>query len=432
MRLVSTLVILALMLVASGSTNSKISDLVFPDSLLDVDVTVYKPTSMKDKLGLRLAGLKRRFTGQPVVETTLVAEAPNPMHARPRSTASKLLGRISFFKGGGGAKKKLLVLMSDTGGGHRASAQALDQALQDQYPGKIDVQIMDIWTDHAGWPYNNFVPMYRYLAKHPLLWRGFYIYGMFPPTKLYTEIDSKRTSYKKFRKAIEDADPDFVVSMHPLCQLMPISIVKEMNAKRASDRPRIPFVTIVTDLGSAHSTWFDRRADAVFVPSEEVLKIALAQGMPSGKILLKGLPIRPSFWKAALPKNTIRKTLGIPERVKTVLLMGGGDGVGKLGKIAVEVANNLQKLDMKSQLIVICGHNKKMTEKLSEKLKSTASMEVMIKGFVNNVDEFMTSSDLLITKAGPGTIAESMIRGLPLVISSYLPGQVYIYADIAF
>ncbi|KAJ1424406.1 hypothetical protein B484DRAFT_331242 [Ochromonadaceae sp. CCMP2298] len=342
-----------------------------------------------------------------------------------KGTASKLLSNLSFFKGGGGAKKRILVLMSDTGGGHRASAQALDQAFQDQYPGKIDVQIMDIWTDHAQWPYNKFVPMYRYLAKRPLLWRGFYLWGMFPPTKLYTEVDSKRTSYNRFKRAMEDADPDFVVSVHPLCQLMPISIVKEMNAKRAPGKVRIPFVTIVTDLGSAHSTWFDRRADAIFVPSEEVLKIALQQGMPPGKILMKGLPIRPSFWKAALPKKTIRKTLGIPERVKTVLLMGGGDGVGKLGNIAVEVANNLQKLDMKSQLIVICGHNKKMLTQLSEKLQPTANLDVMIKGFVDNVDEFMTASDCLITKAGPGTIAESMIRGLPLVISSYLPGQEY-------
>jgi UDP-N-acetylglucosamine:LPS N-acetylglucosamine transferase len=120
--------------------------------------------------------------------------------------------------------------------------------------------------------------------------------------------------------------------------------------------------------------------------------------------------------------------------VKTVLLMGGGDGVGKLGNIAVEVANNLQKLDMKvhtiicvylficvymyvcmyvcmyyicqyaymhkcsrltptqSQLIVICGHNKKMLAQLSEKLQPTANLDVMIKGFVDNVDEFMTGT----------------------------------------
>eukprot|EP00600_Ochromonadales_sp_CCMP1393_P015312 CAMPEP_0175033728 /NCGR_PEP_ID=MMETSP0005-20121125/22187_1 /TAXON_ID=420556 /ORGANISM="Ochromonas sp., Strain CCMP1393" /LENGTH=415 /DNA_ID=CAMNT_0016294431 /DNA_START=505 /DNA_END=1753 /DNA_ORIENTATION=+ len=320
--------------------------------------------------------------------------------------------------------------MSDTGGGHRASAQALDQALQEQHPGKIDVNIMDIWTDHAPFPYNRFVPMYRYLAKHPILWRGMYAYGKFPPTKLFQEVDSRRVCYKRFKRAIEDADPDFVVSVHPLCQLIPISIVQEMNRKRSPEKPRIPFVTIVTDLGSAHSTWFDRRADAVFVPSTEVRDIARRCGYPASKILMKGLPIRPSFWKESQPKDAVRKTLGMADHMKTVLLMGGGDGVGGLGNIAAEVTNKLKKLDLKSRLIVICGHNAKMTQQLTQKLRPDPDhVDVMVKGFVDNIDEYMSASDCLITKAGPGTIAESMIRGLPLIISSYLPGQVLITSE---
>ena len=58
-------------------------------------------------------------------------------------------------------KKKVLILMSDTGGGHRASAIAIDRALQELYPRRMDVDIIDIWTDHAGWPFNRFVPSYR-------------------------------------------------------------------------------------------------------------------------------------------------------------------------------------------------------------------------------------------------------------------------------
>jgi 1,2-diacylglycerol 3-beta-galactosyltransferase len=379
------------------------------------------------------------------------------------------------LKGGSNSKKKLLILMSDTGGGHRASAQALDQALKEQYPGRIDVSIMDIWTDHAKWPFNKFVPVYRYLAKHPLLWRGFYAYGLFPPTKLFTELDSQRACYGNFKRAIEAADPDFVVSVHPLCQLMPISIVREMNRKRVGIKPRIPFVTVVTDLGSAHTCWFDRRADAVYVPSEAVRDIALRNYIPANKILMKGLPIRPRFWRPAPPKAIVRRALGLAQDVKTVLLMGGGDGVGGLGNIATEVASKLAALDLRTQLVVICGHNQKLREQLTQKLvtaparsangsdigsrlqalaplrllnrlqqsgsgtssvgKSTnvpvtalgarsGKFSVQVQGFVNSIDEWMGASDLLVTKAGPGTIAEAMTRGLPLVLSSYLPGQV--------
>ena len=33
-------------------------------------------------------------------------------------------------------------------------------------------------------------------------------------------------------------------------------------------------------------------------------------------------------------------------------------------------------------------------------------------------------SDLYVSQAGPGTIAEALIRGLPIVLNDYIPGQV--------
>ena len=160
------------------------------------------------------------------------------------------------------SKKKILILMSDTGGGHRASAEAIQQAIHEQYPRKFEVDVTDIWTVHAKWPFNQMVPYYRFLAKHPILWRAMYTYGLFPPTKTFTELWSWRSSFPAFENFIRSANPDLVVSVHPLCQLMPITIVKRMNEERKPEE-KIPFITVVTDLGGAHCTWFDRRVDAV-------------------------------------------------------------------------------------------------------------------------------------------------------------------------
>lgn len=399
--------------------------------------------SIKDKVGSVLGGSQ----GAKKISTSLVRIQPQlslnsrqpyvqQKHRTQRLVASNSLKSktlstsmtrlVSFFKGGSVNKKRLLVLISDTGGGHRASAQALDQAIQEQYPGKVDVQIMDIWTTHAAWPYNNFVPMYRYFAKRPILWRCLYTYATFPVTRRLQEIASWMTCYQKFQRAIEAADPDFVVSVHPLTQLMPLSIIRDMNTKRIHEgRPRIPFVTIVTDLGGAHDTWFDQRVDACYVPSEAVRDVALRNGLPAEKVIMRGLPIRPSFWKVAKAKENVRKSLGLPANGKTALLMGGGDGVGGLGLIATELHKKLLNLPFATQLIVICGHNKEVSNKLQKQLSEDPAHkhQVLVKGFVNNIDEYMTASDCLITKAGPGTIAESMIRGLPMVLSSYLPGQ---------
>ena len=448
-------------------------NLAFPSTLGEVDLAAEPPTLIREKIHATLSGIVG-------LRRNILPRSDHSQHNHVESSKTSInkrkFGPLSLLRSGGGnMKKKLLILMSDTGGGHRASAQALDQAIQERYPGKIDVNIMDIWTDHGKWPFNKCIPAYRFLAKRPLLWSAFYSYGLFTPTRLFTEFDSHRLCYKGFQQAIENANPDFVVSVHPLCQLMPLSIVREMNKKRPTDKPRIPFVTVVTDLGSAHPCWFDKRADAVYVPSEAVRDIALRNNIPSRKILLKGLPIRPSFWRQSPPKNIVRRLLGLAQYHKTVLLMGGGDGVGGLGSIASEVASRLSRLAFPTQLVVVCGHNNALQQQLTQKLLPTprqhinksgansntmskysplrfirnifnakftgtqddilhkeinnSKLKVVVKGFVSNVDELMGASDLLVTKAGPGTIAEAMTRGLPLILSSYLPGQVNVFTS---
>lgn len=330
-----------------------------------------------------------------------------------------------LFKGGFGnvrGKKKVLILMSDTGGGHRASAEALDLALNQLYPGKIEVEIVDIWTAFAPYPFNTFVTSYRFLAKHPLLWRAFYYYGSFPPTKVVTQLWSRSTCYEVFRRAIESSDPDMVVSVHPLCQHIPIPIVRKMNLGRDKSKRPISFVTVVTDLGGAHVTWFHKGVDACFVPSQAVKKIAMRVGINARKLIMHGLPIRSSFWTRGLSKEQVRRQLQLVEDRRTVLIMGGGDGVGGLIKITGAVVEKLGTLSAPSQVVVVCGRNRRATQQLRS-IDWPKNVNVVVRGFCDNVHEYMGAADCLVSKAGPGTIAEAMTRGLPIVISSYLPGQ---------
>ena len=55
---------------------------------------------------------------------------------------------------------KILVLMSDTGGGHRASAEALQGAWERLYPGQIQVEMLDVFTESGVFPYTHVVQMY--------------------------------------------------------------------------------------------------------------------------------------------------------------------------------------------------------------------------------------------------------------------------------
>lgn len=71
------------------------------------------------------------------------------------------------------------------------------------------------------------------------------------------------------------------------------------------------------------------------------------------------------------------------------------------------------------QMVVVCGNNEKAQKQL-EADQWGSGVNVQVMGFVYNMDEYMRASDAIVTKAGPGTIAEASICGLPCMLSSYL------------
>lgn len=81
------------------------------------------------------------------------------------------------------------ILMSDTGGGHRASANALRDAFDELYPGQIEVDIVDIFTEYGPfWPINAFVPIYKIMATYPILWQITYESGATPLGLWFNEL----------------------------------------------------------------------------------------------------------------------------------------------------------------------------------------------------------------------------------------------------
>lgn len=91
----------------------------------------------------------------------------------------------------------------------------------------------------------------------------------------------------------------------------------------------------------------------------------------------------------------------------------------------VNIASSLgQKLGIGSsspayQMVVVCGSNADAKAQISN-VEFGPGVKVSVQGFVNNMDEFMRASDALVTKAGPGTIAEASICGLPCMLFAYL------------
>ncbi|XWS70525.1 hypothetical protein CRYUN_Cryun03dG0055100 [Craigia yunnanensis] len=315
--------------------------------------------------------------------------------------------------------KKVLILMSDTGGGHRASAEAIKAAFNEEFGDDYQVFVTDLWSDHTPWPFNQLPKSYNFLVKHGSLWRMTY-YGSAPRVVHQSNFAATSTFIaREVAKGLMKYQPDIIISVHPLMQHVPLRILRAKGLLK-----KIVFTTVVTDLSTCHPTWFHKLVTRCYCPTAEVVKRALKAGLQPSQIKVYGLPVRPSFVKPVRPKIELRRELGMDEDLPAVLLMGGGEGMGPIEATARALGNALYDENLGEpigQILVICGHNKKLSSKL---LSIDWKIPVQVKGFVTKMEECMGSCDCIITKAGPGTIAEAMIRGLPIILSGYIAGQV--------
>jgi len=410
------------------------------------------------------------FLIAPITTTTLSPTRSSSVSEKPCSLSfsrrtSHLLGTKSNNVG------TVQILMSDTGGGHRASANALRDAFDELYPGKIKVDIVDIFTDYGPFfPLNAFVPIYKIMAEYPFLWAATYYWGASPLGLWMNELILETFCFEPFKDCMNRPScdtskrADMVVSVHPLTQDIPLRILNflDSDGKSRSEGRTTPFVTVVTDLGGAHPTWFNPGADKCFVPSDALYQSALDRQVRPEQIVQHGLPIRKGFWAEqssgtssrssgsgnffgnlfagfgssesgdpgavnGYEKSRVRDSLGLLQGIPTVLIVGGGDGMGGIieqanalgDKLNSEAASNGNEDEASFQMVVVCGKNENAKKALSGKAWGKG-VSVEVKGFVNNMDEWMRSSDVIVTKAGPGTIAEASICGLPCMLSSYL------------
>jgi 1,2-diacylglycerol 3-beta-galactosyltransferase len=209
------------------------------------------------------------------------------------------------------------------------------------------------------------------------------------------------------RSIIRNHPSDLVVTVHPLA----VSWILKALGK---NRP--PFITVVTDMVTTHALWFDTRSDLILVPTDIARQKAIQYGMQPEKVRVVGQPIARKYCLPGDDKAALREKLGWPQDKFTVLVVGGGDGMGPLGQTARAIADS--GLDV--ALVVVAGRNERLKTSLENK---HWSVPTLIYGFTKEMPDFMRAADTLVTKAGPGTIAEAFNTHLPIILFAKLPGQ---------
>ena len=209
------------------------------------------------------------------------------------------------------------------------------------------------------------------------------------------------------RKLVRQHPADLIVSVHPLA-LAPIL--------RALGKDRPPFITVVTDLVTTHALWYHHGVDLCLVPTEAARQRALILGMQPQKVKVVGLPVADRFCQPPGDRNALLARLNWPQDRQLILLVGGGDGLGPLEKAAHAISEACPS----AALVIVTGRNQALKTRLEG---YNWPIPTFVYGFVREMPDFMRAADFLVTKAGPGTISEALIAGLPMVIYSRLPGQ---------
>ena len=199
--------------------------------------------------------------------------------------------------------------------------------------------------------------------------------------------------------------PDMVVSLVP-------NFNRALFQSLQRALPGTPLVTILTDLADyPPHFWIEKQPQYLICGTQRAVEQAAATEYPSSRVFkTSGMILRPEFYNAP-DSNRIqeREGLGLHAHLPTGLVLFGGEGSNAMYSIAERLGNS--SLDL--QLIMICGRNKQLRERL-ENLKSRNT--ILLEGFTKEIPHYMRLADFFIGKPGPGSISEALQMMLPVIV----------------
>lgn len=303
---------------------------------------------------------------------------------------------------------KVLFLSASTGGGHTKAAEAIMESMEKKLSG-FNGQVVDT-LKHIS-PVIDKLVVGTYLntvRKTPRIYGTFY--------KL-SETDENITDITKtFNKLMSFKLNDFINEYAPsviVCtHTFPLQMLSSLKVK---GKIRVPVIGVVTDFVN-HLFWKLDGVDAFIVAHESIRNGMIRAGMPGEKIYTYGIPVSQIFLQKK-DRFQLTQEFGLKNKL-TMLVMGGSLGFGEFRN----VFDSLLKCSRDIQVIAVTGHNRKLESELKE-IADKSYKDTKILGYTNRISDLMDVSDFVITKPGGVTISEALVKKLPILIMSPIPGQ---------
>ena len=303
---------------------------------------------------------------------------------------------------------KVLILSITTGEGHNSTAKAI----KDELVAKgMTCDILDA--------YGYINKALQYTVDHGYLFFSSHTRKIY--SKAYGAIEKRQKSAKlspmtltnkalssKLYKYISNYDPDVIIFTHVFAGML-------VDMLKKKERIGAKTIGILTDF-TFHPYWEETvSTDRVVIPNSLLAMQGIRKGYSKDQLVPIGIPIRKMFEDPG-PQPEARRALGIDEDKRTLLIMGGSMGYGRLDR----VVKKLDAIPSDFQMLVVCGNNKEAKKKI-ESLKLKKPTHVY--GFVNEINRMMEASDCIVTKPGGLTTSEALAERLPMIIVNPIPGQ---------
>lgn len=305
--------------------------------------------------------------------------------------------------------KKVIIFHISDFGGHSKAASNIEEALLCRDP---STSVLNL--NGFGYFYPRCEKLVDYLyttiiKSCPGFWGSIYdrkrIVRNLNPLRKF----ANKRAFKKLASLINNFTPDCFVAT----QAFPCGIVADFKKHYVI---KTPLIAVVTDY-YPHRFWIHDFVDIYIVACEEAKKILMAEGVAQEKIKILGIPVSVNFLTTC-GREKIAEDFGFSPKLRSVLLMGGGLGIGPLESIA----RQLDTLDGDFQIIAVCGKNKKLYDWFG-KNKKNFKKPIFFFAYVDFIHKLMDFADVIITKGGGITISEALAKGLAIITVNSIPGQ---------
>jgi len=306
-------------------------------------------------------------------------------------------------------KQRVLILSASAGAGHVAAAQALEQVFAQS--NDIETVVHKDALEFTNQTFRDFYSeLYLTLVKRsPHLVGWWYDESDEPWRTDQVRSMMDRINLQPLSKFLLEFQPHRVVCTH----FLPAGLVAYLMEKQQLDT----HLSIVTTDYDFHSQWLSKLFNRYFVAIEQTKAHLIALGIPDERVTVSGIPVDPAYGQP-VDRPAVLAKYRLDDQRPILIYSAGAVGGGPV-RATVE---QLMGLRHNAQCIVICGRNAELRREIEALVVSQAE-NFRILGFTTDMINLMRVATLFIGKPGGLTASEVMAAGVPMVISSPIPGQ---------